>query len=146
MRKVTKFLSVMSLAVLMVLPSTGVFASSKTFTNFKYTTVPYIESWEVVTSRQKPDSEQNWYITLTAQNNLGTRKQQCRGQMMSSDSQKHFYGRVPLAVYSNDINKTSKISYGPLKVVKGKTYKLFFSGDENYSAKTTITLSGRYTS
>ena len=136
----------MTLAVLIVMPATGVSASNKAFSNFKLTTTPNTEVWKTVVSKTKPDNEQNWYVTITSQKNLPSSSGQSRAQVLSSDTYKNFKGRIPLPLFKDQLNQTKKIGYGPLKVKKGKTYKLYISGDENNTKKYTITISGRYTS
>lgn len=147
MRNLKRKAILMGLVAMMVLPAANVSASNKAFTNYTFTTTANTEVWKSVVAKSKPDAEQNWYVTLTKEQNLpSSSSQQSRAQVISSDTVRNIGGRVPLPLYKSNINSTRKIAYGSLKAKKGKTYRLYISGDENNSRSYKITISGRYTS
>lgn len=142
MRKIKRIIAAGAMAAMMVLPTYGAFASSVTFTNFSVTATPGVEDWEVASSKQKADNEQNWYITLTQKRGLAS--DEARALAISNDSNPAMQGINPYPL------KSTTTSSGAIKyhktVVKGKSYTLYISGNENVNATHEIVLSGRYSS
>ena len=49
MRKIKKIFAASTMAAMLMLPTYGAMASSVSFANFTFTTIPYAEKWERVT-------------------------------------------------------------------------------------------------
>ena len=120
----------------------GAMASSVSFANFTFTTIPYAEKWERVTSKVKVDNEQNWYLTLTQKSELDSKE--VRALAISNDVDPAMQGLNPYPL------KSTTTSSGAIKyqkqVTKNRTYSLYVSGNENVSKPHKIVISGRYTS
>ena len=112
------------------------------FANFTFTTIPYAEKWERVTSKVKVDNEQNWYLTLTQKSELDSKE--VRALAISNDVDPAMQGLNPYPL------KSTTTSSGAIKyqkqVTKNRTYSLYVSGNENVSKPHKIVISGRYTS
>lgn len=132
---------IVALAVFM-LPCQMVSAASVTFTNFSYTTTPYVETLTKVATKTKADNEQNWYTTLTSSSGLSSSS--ARVLLTSNTSNNSLELRSALVpVYSS----TKKI-VAPYYTYtsKGTSCKLYITGDENNGVKYSVKISGRYTS
>lgn len=142
MRRIRKVLSMLAVMAMVALPPATAYASSVTFSEFSFTTTPNAEYWKVVTSRVKPDSEQNWYVTLTSKSGLSASN--CRAMVLSNDSTSDIGSYVPYPLYSTTTS-SGAIAYRKT-VYSNKRYYLYISGNENNSSQYTIKISGRYTS
>ena len=142
MRKIKKIFAASTMAVMLMLPTYGAMASSVSFANFTFTTIPYAEKWERVTSKVKVDNEQNWYLTLTQKSELDSKE--LRALAISNDVDPAMHGLNPYPL------KSTTTSSGAIKyqkqVTKNRTYSLYVSGNENVSKPHKIVISGRYTS
>ena len=93
MRKIKKIFAASTMAVMLMLPTYGAMASSVSFANFTFTTIPYAEKWERVTSKVKVDNEQNWYLTLTQKSELDSKE--VRALAISNDVDPAMQGLNP---------------------------------------------------
>lgn len=142
MRRMKKIIAMGAVASMLVLPTYVAMASSVSFTNFTFTTIPNAEEWKTATSKMKVDNEQNWYITLTQKSGLASKE--VRALAISNDVNPAMQGLNPYPL------KSTTASSGAIKyqkqASKNKTYYLYVSGNENVDQAHKIVISGRYTS
>ena len=98
MRKIKKIFAASTMAAMLMLPTYGAMASSVSFANFTFTTIPYAEKWERVTSKAKVDNEQNWYLTLTQKSELDSKE--VRALAISNDVDPAMQGLNPYPLKS----------------------------------------------
>ena len=113
MRKIKKIFAASTMAAMLMLPTYGAMASSVSFANFTFTTIPYAEKWERVTSKAKVDNEQNWYLTLTQKSELDSKE--VRALAISNDVDPAMQGLNPYPL------KSTTTSSGAIKYQKQVT-------------------------
>ncbi len=138
-KKIKIFLAALAL---MVLPCQAASAASVSFTDFKFTTIPYAESLKEVAAKTKADNEQNWYATLTSSTGLASGT--ARALLTSNTSNNSLELRSALVpIFSN----TTSIKEGYFVYTgKDSKCKLYITGDQNNGGRYSVTISGRYTS
>lgn len=129
-----------AIITIFLLPCQDVLAASVSFTNFSITTLPYVEWPQLVAQKTKADNEQNWYMTLTSSNNLGT------GRLLATSdiddvSIELISALVPLSASQPSIVEPYYVYTGA-----GTLCGLYVTGDQNSAYSYHITISGRYTS
>lgn len=140
----TKILTFLTSLAVFFIPCQMVSASSVTFTNFSYTTRPYVESLQKITTKSKDDNEQRWYTTLTNSTGLGSTNSTARALLTSNTSSSSLELISPLVPIYSSTTSFNIGYYEPINA--GTTCSLYLTGSGDNGNIYSGYLSGRYTS